>query len=1036
MTVAEADVFASAATRRISRRGALAVASFGAFLAFLDATIVNVAFPDIRASFSSSSIGGLSWVLNAYNIVFAAFLILAGRLADLVGRRRVFSFGIVLFTAASVVCAAAPSLTVLLEGRVIQAVGAALLVPASLALVVQTFTPEQRAHAISIWGAAAAVAAGLGPPLGGVLVRVDSWRLVFIVNVPLGILALAGARRYLIESRAPGRRVFPDLRGALLLAAGIALLTLGIVQGDGWGWTSAGVLGSFAGAVVAAWLFAWSSRNHVEPLLDRDLLRIRAFSVATAASAIAGLGFYAYLLGNVLWLHYVWGWSLLLAGCALAPAAVVAAAVAGPLGRLADVHGHRVVAVPGAVVWASAYVWYATQVGTHPAFLSQWLPGQVLSGVGVAATLPILGSAALAAVPGGRFAAASAVTSSARQLGGVLGVALLVVIVGTPSAATIVDRLRHGWWFSAAAFAAVAVSALLLRRTDAAVLESDGAELAPRIETAAAEAPVRRHSEPASLLVELPAEVQDALRAAGDPVTLAAGETLFDRGDPSDALYVVHAGRLEAVLDGDVLRELGTGEVVGELGVIAGLPRSATVRARRDTTVLRIDTTRFQEVLAADRDAQQRLAAALAARLQASRSVDEPVPAPPSVVSVVSDGEGDAGAFAALLQATLGKYVRVGVPGRVTIEGLDRAERDHNRVLLVADRRDDSSWREFCLRQADRLVVVAGDPGRRPPADLQAPSAYVVLTAQPSSRADLLAWWAIPGVRRVFVAEQSSWGMAAERLGERLAGVSVGLALAGGGARAFSGIGVLQEFEQSGIVVDRVSGTSLGSILAVLHASGLDASAVDAVCFDEFVRRRPFGDFTVPRAAIARGSRARAALDRHVGDRYFEELPREAAVVSADLLEHAAAVHRRGRVQDALRASFSLPGLFPPVRVGNSLHVDGGVIDNLPVSALEDDEGPIVAVNISAGGSGRSRSGEPRVPLIMETLLRSMLIGSAAAIDDARRRAAIVVTPDTRGIGLLEFHQIDRAIEAGRAAGRAAIAALAEEPLDGAREVT
>ena len=1031
MTVAEADVFASAATRRISRRGALVVASFGAFLAFLDATIVNVAFPDIRASFSSSSIGGLSWVLNAYNIVFAAFLVLAGRLADLVGRRRVFTSGIVLFTAASAVCAAAPSLTVLVEGRVIQAVGAALLVPASLALVVQTFTPEHRTHAIGIWGAAAAVAAGLGPPLGGLLVRAESWRLVFLVNVPLGVLALAGARRYLIESRAPGRRVFPDVRGALLLAAAIALLTLGIVQGNGWGWTSAGVLGSFAGALAAAWLFAWSSRNHMEPLLDNELLRIRTFAVATGASAIAGLGFYAYLLGNVLWLHYVWGWSLLLAGCALAPAAVVAAAVAGPLGRLADVRGHRVVAVPGAVVWASAYVWYATQVGPHPAFLSQWLPGQVLSGLGVAATLPILGSAALAAVPGGRYAAASAVTSSARQLGGVLGVALLVVIVGTPSAATIVDRLRHGWWFSAAAFACVAVSALLLRRAESTVLESDGVELVPRIETPAAEAPVRRQHRQSSLLAELPATVQDALRAAADPITLAAGETLFDRGDPSDALYVVQAGRLEAVLAGDTLRELGADEVVGELGVIAGSPRSATVRARRDTTLLRIDATSFQDVLAADSGAEQRLVAALAARLQASRSVDEPVPAPPRVISVVSDGDADAGAFAALLEATLAENVRVGMPGRVTIEGLDRAERDHDRVLLVAEREDEASWREFCMRQADRLVLVVSDPRRQPPAEVHAPVAYVVLTDAPSSRAELLAWWAIPGVRRVVVAEQSSWGTAAKRLGERLAGVSIGLAFAGGGARAFAGIGVLQEFEQSGIVLDRVSGTSLGSILAVLHASGLDAAAVDAACFDEFVRRRPFGDLTLPRAAIARGSRARAALDRRIGDLYFEELPREAAVVSADLLDHTAAVHRRGRVQDALRASFSLPGLFPPVRVGDSLHVDGGVIDNLPVSALEGDEGPIVAVNISAGGSGRTRTGEPRVPMIMETLLRSMLMGSAAAIEDARRRAAIVVTPDTRGIGLLEFHQIDRAIEAGRAAGRAAIAALAEERRSG-----
>ena len=445
-------VAAQPVQRRLSRNGALLVASFGALLAFLDATIVNVAFPSIRMSFPGTSIETLSWVLNAYNIVFAAFLVAAGRFADLFGRRRLFTAGIVLFTFASVLCAAAPSVSFLIAARVVQAVGAALLVPASLALVVEAFPVGRRARAVGLWGAAAAAAAGLGPPLGGALVEIYNWRLAFLINLPLGVAAVWLGRRYLVESRAPGRRTLPDLRGALLLAVSMALLTLGIVQGGSWGWTSVGVIASFVAAIVAALLFVASSRRHAVPILDPKLLRIRSFAVANAVSFIAGMGFYAYLLTNILWLYYVWGWSLLLAGLGVAPGAVVAAVVAGRLGRVADERGYRVVAVPGALVWAGAYAWYALQVGTDPAFLTEWLPGQVLSGIGVGATLPILGSAALAAVPGGRYATASSVVSSARQLGGVIGVAVLVAIVGTPNPATIATRLRHGWIVTAVCF--------------------------------------------------------------------------------------------------------------------------------------------------------------------------------------------------------------------------------------------------------------------------------------------------------------------------------------------------------------------------------------------------------------------------------------------------------------------------------------------------------------------------------------------------------------------------------------------------------
>ena len=424
---------AGAATTRVPPSRVLLVASFGAFLAFLDATIVNVAFPSIRESFAGTTISELSWVLNAYNIVFAASLILCGRLTDLVGRRRSFVAGVAVFTVASGLCGIAPSVELLVLARVVQAFGAAMLVPASLALVIAAFPAERRAHAIGVWGATAAVAAGVGPPIGGALVELGGWRWAFLVNLPFGLVAVWAARHELVESRAPGRRTVPDLVGAVLLVLSLALLNLAIVKGSDWGWASPAVLGPFAGAVLAFGLFVVSSRRHRAPMLDPMLLRLPSFRWGSAATIAAGFGFYAYLLTNVLWLQYVWGYDVLRAGLALVPGAVVAALVASRLGPLADRHGYRAFVVPGALVWAAAYVWYHQRVGLQPAFWAEWMPGQVLSGIGVGATLPLLGSAALAAVPGGRYATASAVVSSARQIGGVLGIALLVVVLGEPT---------------------------------------------------------------------------------------------------------------------------------------------------------------------------------------------------------------------------------------------------------------------------------------------------------------------------------------------------------------------------------------------------------------------------------------------------------------------------------------------------------------------------------------------------------------------------------------------------------------------------
>jgi predicted acylesterase/phospholipase RssA len=262
-------------------------------------------------------------------------------------------------------------------------------------------------------------------------------------------------------------------------------------------------------------------------------------------------------------------------------------------------------------------------------------------------------------------------------------------------------------------------------------------------------------------------------------------------------------------------------------------------------------------------------------------------------------------------------------------------------------------------------------------------------------------------------------------LAERLAGRSLGLTLAGGGARAFAHIGVLRELEDAGLHVDRVAGSSIGAVIAALHASGRDGDALEEVCYAEFVRRRPFGDWTLPTHSLAKGRRMQHALARTFGDAVFEGLPRQLHSVSTDLVTRTRQVHRRGSVVDAVKASAHLPVLLPPIPWDDGrLLVDGGVLDNLPVDLLtERDEGPVVAVNISMGGGGgsggRSRTGRPRVPALGETLLRTMMIGSGGAVAAARDRGAWVVTPPTLGVGLLEFHQLDRMIGAGRAAARA-----------------
>ena len=444
----------------------LAVTAVAVFMGFLDVTIVNVAFPDIERDFPEASRADLSWVLNAYNIVFAALLVPAGRIADLVGRRRMFLFGVGAFLTASVLCGTAASPEALVGARVLQAAAGAVLVPTSLALLLPEFPPERRATAVAIWSATGAVAAALGPSLGGVLVDQLGWRWVFFVNVPIGLAALVPARRVLRETRDAGG-VLPDALGSALLVAGIGALALGIVKGSDWGWDSARVLGALAAAAVLLPAVVMRSARHRAPVIELSLFGARSFAVANAGMFAFSTAFYALLLCNVLFLTQVWGYSILTAGFAVTPGPLMAALTAPLAGRLADRFGQRVVALPGALFFTAGCALFAIGIGPTPSYASEYLIPTMLTGAGVGFSFASWGSAAVAELAPARFATGSAVLACVRQIGAVLGIAALVAVL---EAAPVDDPLAgfvDAWTMMAVSGGVVAALALALGRVRA-----------------------------------------------------------------------------------------------------------------------------------------------------------------------------------------------------------------------------------------------------------------------------------------------------------------------------------------------------------------------------------------------------------------------------------------------------------------------------------------------------------------------------------------------------------------------------------------
>lgn len=453
-------------TGTTSPRTVLLITSAAAFLSSLDLFIVNIAFPDIRADFPGTDLGALSWVLNGYTVVFAAFLALAGRFADRAGHRRVFLVGLAVFTLASAACAVAPSVALLVAARAVQALGAALVTPTSLSLLLTAFPADRRAHAVGAWASIGAIAAALGPPLGGLLVEA-SWHWVFLVNVPVGLLALVAGLRALPRTTPTGSGR-PDVLGAVGLVVGVGALAFALVRVADLGWRAAPVVAGVIVAVLALGGVVLRSRRHPVPALDLAVLRTPVVGLAALAMLAFSTGFAGMLVVNVLYLTATWGWSAPAAGLALAVGPLVVVGVSRLSGHLTARVGIGPVAAVGALLFAAGPTWWALRLDATPDYAVGMLPGQLATGLGVGLVLPTLSSVVGVALPAHRWGSGSSLITTARQVGSVLGVALLVSVIGTATTGRPdeIGLLRGGWVLLAAAGAVAAVAALGLARAE------------------------------------------------------------------------------------------------------------------------------------------------------------------------------------------------------------------------------------------------------------------------------------------------------------------------------------------------------------------------------------------------------------------------------------------------------------------------------------------------------------------------------------------------------------------------------------------
>jgi EmrB/QacA subfamily drug resistance transporter len=397
----------------------LVTLSLGFFMTLLDLTIVNIAIPDMISALGAS-LDEILWVVNAYVLVLAVLLITAGRLGDLRGQRNLFAAGVVLFTVASLACGLAPNPTLLIVFRAVQGIGAALLMPQTMAIIIGTFPADRRGTALGIWGAVAGLATVAGPTLGGVLVTYASWRWIFIVNVPIGVIVLVMTFALIPDARMQRQHKL-DLVGVGLATAGLFCLTFALIEGQRYNWNGA-ILALFVAAAVLAVLFWFQQRRRqdAEPLVPFSLFRNRNFAVINVIAALVSVGILGFFLPITIYLQSVLGYSAIKAGLVLAPMSLIALLLAPVAGKMSDKIGGKYILMTGLGLFglgAAIMVLQTAPDSNWPSFL----PAIVVMGLGMGGIWAPMATEAMRGVPPMLAGAASGVNNTIRQVGSVVG---------------------------------------------------------------------------------------------------------------------------------------------------------------------------------------------------------------------------------------------------------------------------------------------------------------------------------------------------------------------------------------------------------------------------------------------------------------------------------------------------------------------------------------------------------------------------------------------------------------------------------------
>jgi EmrB/QacA subfamily drug resistance transporter len=458
--------------------------AFGLFMIMLDNTVVNVALPTMEKDLHVS-IASLEWIVIAYALTFASLLITGGKLADLYGRRRIFVLGLVVFTLSSLACGLAPSAGFLIGARAVQGVGAALMNPATLSIIVATFPPRQRGQAIGIWAGVSALALAIGPLAGGLIVEHINWNWIFFVNVPVGALAIVVSQLVIRESRDTSVEQSIDLPGLLTSIGFLFSLSYALVEGNRHGWTSPEILGLFAASLVLLAAFIVLEHRQRLAMLDLSLFRIGAFAGANTVAMLVSLSMFGVFFFVSLYVQNILRYSPTQAGAIFLPMVLLISVVAPVAGKLSDRVGSRWLMGGGMILTGISLLLYE-RVGVHSDFWTL-LPQLLLGGVGMAMTMSPMTSAAMGAVPVDKAGVGSGVLNSFRQVGGSLGIAIMGAIVasylhhvpGSPLAAQdYVNGLHAGFAVAAAITFLAAIVAIVMVRTRPEVERAHVAEMA------------------------------------------------------------------------------------------------------------------------------------------------------------------------------------------------------------------------------------------------------------------------------------------------------------------------------------------------------------------------------------------------------------------------------------------------------------------------------------------------------------------------------------------------------------------------------